>query len=372
MRGPHPPMSCDVLFTESSPRLGGQELQLLQQMAALQDRGIGTALACRPGSAIDALAEARGLRRLLLPLRSAGDLSSLSSLRRFLAAEGTRCVIGHSGHDANLGLLAAWSLARRPRLLRSKTYVAGRASALTHSRLVDATLVPSAYLREQLLASPGLDGRRVKVLYPGIDFDRLDADAVRPLPPDLAAFLGEGAGPLVVQVGMLRGEKGHALLVPALVEASRRHPGLRYVAAGDGPERPAIEHALQAAGLAGRVWLGELRPVAPLLVRADLLVMPSTYEPLGMAQIEALGLGVPVLASRTGGIVETIADGRTGVLVTPGDREAWTAALLDALDRPAAARAMAALGREDVRGRFSLAANTEALRVHCGLAERSA
>lgn len=365
---PTPPaMPVDVLFTESSPHVGGQELQLLQQMGLLRNAGHRVTLACRPTSAIAVRAAEAGFARLSLPLRNALDLRSLAGLRRYLVQQRPRCIVSHSGHDANLAVLAARSVWPRPRLLRSRTYLAGRPSVWTHSRLVDAVMVPSKYLRAQLIAAPGIDPHRVSVVYPGIDVDRLDADAGAALPADLADWLVGRRGPLVVQVGMLRGEKGHALALEALARVRDRWPGLRYVAAGGGDLRDELMALAGRLGLAAQVRMVELRPVAPLLKQADLVIMPSLYEPLGMAQIEALALGRPVLASRTGGIPETIDDGRTGRLLPPGDVAAWAEGIVQALGDPPALRRLAEAGRADVRERFSLRRNLEALEHLAGL-----
>jgi len=106
---------------------------------------------------------------------------------------------------------------------------------------------------------------------------------------------------------------------------------------------------------------GLLAAVPPLFQRADLVVMPSSYEPLGMSQIEALALGVPVVASRTGGIPETIEDHRSGLLVTPGDVTQWVTTLTWALQHLPEMRRMAQVGGDFVRSRFSMAANTDQL-----------
>ena len=94
------------------------------------------------------------------------------------------------------------------------------------------------------------------------------------------------------------------------------------------------------------------------------MVMPSTYEPLGMSQIEALGLGVPVVASRVGGIPETVADRKSGLLVAPSDVQAWREALAWALAHPSEMRAFAAIGRADVRRRFDLTTILDELVAH--------
>jgi glycosyltransferase involved in cell wall biosynthesis len=83
-----------------------------------------------------------------------------------------------------------------------------------------------------------------------------------------------------------------------------------------------------------------------------------------MAQIEALGLGVPVVASRVGGIPETVQDRHTGLLAEPGNLEAWIEALSWALEHRAAMRAMAAAGRTDVRQRFELGRMLDELAGH--------
>ena len=92
--------------------------------------------------------------------------------------------------------------------------------------------------------------------------------------------------------------------------------------------------------------------------------MPSSYEPLGMAQIEALALGVPVIASRTGGIPETVEHAATGLLADPNQVAAWVSVLDEALPNPERMRTLARAGREVVRQRFSTEMNMrEILRI---------
>ena len=120
-----------------------------------------------------------------------------------------------------------------------------------------------------------------------------------------------------------------------------------------------------ALGLEANVcFAGLVRNLPALYLRSELVLMPSLDEPIGMSQIEALGLGIPVLASRVGGIPETVEHRRTGVLAAPGYAGEWTEALSWALEHRESMRAFAAAGRADVRRRFDLETTLDALVAH--------
>lgn len=347
-----------ILFTESSNNLGGQELQALQQMRALDKVGIKTKLACRRNSGIAARAALLGLQFVEVPFRNSLHFPSMLAMRRLILEWSPQAIISHSGHDANISALSASFLRHRPVLVRSRTYQPGVPKAWTYNHFADITVVPSAELRREILANPHIAPERVQVLYPGIDFNALERAATAPLPPEIVSWLNGRTGPLVVQAAMLRQEKGHLFMLDVIAQISSRFAGLRYVIAGDGEQKARIVQRINELGLSESVLLaGMINPVAPLLKCADLVVMPSFYEPLGMAQSEALVLGVPVAASKVGGIPETVADGETGLLVEPGNREAWANALTWALDNLPRMRQMAVAGGKQVRAQFSVEAN---------------
>ena len=362
-------MTDCVLFTESSPNVGGQELQLMQQMRLLQARGLRAVLACRPGTRVEQVARAHGLEVFPVRFRNSIHLPSILRLRRWIQSNRPLAAICHSGHDSNNLALAARLVCHRPRLLRSRTYQPGKPSAWPYNRLVDATMLPSEYLKNCLLQNPEILAHKLHVVYPGIDFAALDQAADQALPLELQTWLARESGPVLVHAAMLRGEKGHMTMLAALSLLTQSHPGLRYVIAGEGSEQARIKAEIERLGLQQRVLLaGVISPVAALLRHADLVVMPSSYEPLGMSQIEALGLGVPVLASHIGGIPETIQDGVTGMLVAPGDPQAWAESLTLALADMPAMRRMAAAGREDVRQRFAPESNLRQVLALTGIA----
>ncbi len=354
-----------ILFTESSRNIGGQELQLMQQMAVMQASGFRTVLACRFGSRVEEVARGKGLTVLPLGFHNSFDIRTILSLREWIARNSPLLAICHSGHDTNNLAVAARLIKKRPFLLRSRTYQPGRARAFSYNHLVDATMLPSGYLKGCLLANPKIQPERLHVVYPGIDFAALDQNASEPLPPPLETWLLRKSGSIIVHAAMLRGEKGHMTVLSALHDLRERWPDVRYVIAGEGVEWDRINNEIKRLRLESRVYMaGMISPVASLISRSDLLVMPSSYEPLGMAQIEALAIGVPVIASRTGGIPETVEHGTTGLLAEPHQVSAWTSALDEALSNPQRMRNLARAGREVVRQQFSSETNRrEILRI---------
>lgn len=351
-------MITGILFSESSPNLGGQELQLLQQMQTLNTRGIKTHLLCRADSKIAARAQQLGLEITTIPFRNSIHFPSIWQARKCLVKFRPDALICHSGHDTNICALASRLIRNRPIILRSRTYQPGMPGSFAYNHLVDMTMVPSEALRQQILENRQIFPERIRVVYPGIAFEAIKANETVPLPPDLASWLDAHPGTLLVHVAMLRGEKGHLFLLEVINALRARYPQIRCVMAGEGELHQRLEMRIRELDLTEHVYLaGMVSKVAPLLRRADVVVLPSTMEPLGMAQIEALALEIPVVANRVGGIPETIDDGVTGWLVQPGNIAAWQDALTEVLDNPQRAKQRAQAGRLMVMEKFSVGNN---------------
>jgi glycosyltransferase involved in cell wall biosynthesis len=163
----------------------------------------------------------------------------------------------------------------------------------------------------------------------------------------MRAALGVPAdAPLVGMIAALAPHKDHA----TLVEAARRVPGAWFVAAGTGPTAEAVRAQVAQAGLAERFLLpGFVDDVPALLGALDVFVLSSYLEGLGTSVLDAQAAGVPVVATRVGGVPEMIEDGRNGWLVPARDPAALADALADALARPDEGRRRAAAARETVR-----------------------
>ena len=187
---------------------------------------------------------------------------------------------------------------------------------------------------EQALRAGGVAADRISVIPSTVPVARLAAQArTRALD-----------GP-VVAIGALTREKGHDVLLAALPLVLERVPSTRLVIAGTGPAHAALVRQAAALGLAEQVeLLGAVEDIPALLRQAVVLAHPSRREALGTVVLEAMALGVPVVASRTGGLIELLSGG-AGLLVEPGDPKALAGALLTILTRPDTASALAMTGR---------------------------
>jgi N-acetyl-alpha-D-glucosaminyl L-malate synthase BshA len=130
----------------------------------------------------------------------------------------------------------------------------------------------------------------------------------------------------------------------------------RLVMVGDGPDRLAAERHAEALGLSHVVeFVGEQQDLVTWLSTADLFLLPSAQESFGLAALEAMSCGVPVVASRVGGLPEVIVHGETGMLCDPDDVDGMAACAASLLADPPAREAMARRAAADVRARFSAA-----------------
>jgi glycosyltransferase involved in cell wall biosynthesis len=178
----------------------------------------------------------------------------------------------------------------------------------------------------EALARGGVPAERIRLLRSSID-----PAAVRPTRArdQVRAELGAPADAAVLlTLGALVRRKGLDVLLAALARLAARGVEPLCWLGGDGPERAALEKRAAKLGLAPRVrFLGPRRDVGDLLAAADVLVMPSRREGLGVAALEAMAAGTPIVASNVGGLGEAVVEGRTGLLVPPADADALAAAL---------------------------------------------
>jgi len=200
------------------------------------------------------------------------------------------------------------------------------------ARTADASIGVCAALVE-VLRDWGIDGDRLHVMRNGVDLQKF-----HPVPQEAARReLMLSGQPVLLSVGHLIERKGHHLVVAAMPEVLRRHPGARLVVIGEGPERGRIEALVRQLGLTDSVTLTGNLPNETLprwYSAADALVLASSREGWANVLLEAMACGTPVVATRIWGTPEVVADERVGVLVEERTSESLAQGLLQVLESP--------------------------------------
>jgi glycosyltransferase involved in cell wall biosynthesis len=222
---------------------------------------------------------------------------------------------------------------------------AGR-QAVERSLSAATTVLANSRGTAELASAYG--AREVRVVHLGADL---------PAPGAGGSNRRDQRAPSLVTVGHLVARKRHADVMRALAVLAKRHPTLRYVIVGDGPERVALEGLAARLAVSERVdFRGQLPPAQAIeeARRCTLFAMPSTEEAFGVAYIEAMAGGVPAIGCRgEPGPEEIAAAGDGFVLVPPGDIERLTQRIDELLSDPQRLREASIRARETVASNFS-------------------
>ncbi|HEX3239257.1 MAG TPA: glycosyltransferase family 4 protein [Solirubrobacterales bacterium] len=224
--------------------------------------------------------------------------------------------------------------------LRDRLAYRGLDAAL--ARRSDAVVVPSRFLRDELVGRLGFPAERLTVIPNGVE----------PLP-------AQEPGALVGTISVLEPVKGLDTFVRAAAAVVAQRPGTRFAIFGEGSSRPGLEALAREQGLAAAIEFPGHVPAPQALSRLGLYVLCSWLENAPISLLEAMSAGVPAVATGVGGVPEIAAD--TVPLLAPGDEAALAGAILATLEDPAAAAAAAGRARQRVLSEFSAERNASSL-----------
>jgi glycosyltransferase involved in cell wall biosynthesis len=213
-----------------------------------------------------------------------------------------------------------------------------------NARRAPLVLTTSDYCRRAIARHYGVPEERIRLVPEGIDLGRWQRSAAE-------THVREGTSILCVARQYRR--KHIADLLRAMALVCRSVPQARALVVGDGPEHAALRRLHAELNLGDSVrLLGEIpddEEVVGLYRRADVFCLPSVQEGFGIVFLEAMAMGLPVVATTAAAIPEVVPQGKAGLLVPPGDVEALAAALVELLRDPARRAACAAFGQQHVR-----------------------
>ena len=296
---------------------------------------------------------------LRLPFRKPFDIGSAWKLRRFARDREIEIIHAHMARDYPLASLAAVSVRPQLVLTRHVLFPMGKLHRLTRHRVARVIAVSEAVavsLREQKI----FDEAQISVVRHGINLERFHSVVKR----NESKMLRVGI------LGELSRVKGQKEFVRAAAIIARQRADVEFIIAGrdnsaEGEYRQELIQSIESAGLTDRIHLIEATiDVAEFLSQLDVFVSASSSEAFGLAIVEAMAAGVPVVATASDGAREIITDSQTGQLVPIGDVDALAKRIGELLGDSADRKRLAHNARHKAAQDFSLArmiAETEAV-----------
>jgi glycosyltransferase involved in cell wall biosynthesis len=220
-------------------------------------------------------------------------------------------------------------------------------------RFVDYYVAVSEANARYLVDQKGLPAEKIVVIHNGCDLKRIEP--FQPAPTGLRSSLGFGHDdPVLIVIGRLEPQKGHEVLLKAMVAVRREFPNVRLVSVGEGSLQRDLEKLAGALGMQDSVrFVGYQTNVLDWLRLADVSVLPSFYEGLPIVAIESLAAGKPVVATAVDGTPEVVLQGLTGLTVPPGDVPRLAEAIAQILRSPELRRNLGSRGRLWVEEHFT-------------------
>lgn len=362
-----------IMQLASNPEYAGLERHVASLIAVLQKLGdVEPSLVVFHDGRLVEEVRGLGVPVEVVPLRWVFDATATTRLARTLRSWKIDCLHSH-GYKANvIGALAA----RRAEIKaivrtehsrmepfqgfdRLKMAIYEALNSWVGNRLTDRIITVSDDLRRHL--APRYPHKPLVTVHNGIQ--AVKAGAPHLLQAKRASVGVDQYAPLIGIVGRLMPVKRHIDFLQAAAYISEKRPDARFLVVGGGPLLGSLTEEAERLHLTGSVHFLDFRPdVLDWIATLDLLVFSSLSEGVPYSLLEAMSLGVPVVATAVGGLPEIIEDGVTGLLVPHKDPEALALACLELLDNPGRRQQMATASRKRCAAYFSDLRMAEAIR----------
>ena len=351
-----------ILHAVDSLAAGGTELVSAALIERTEGRRFHHAVCSLRGSGLPA----NGLARLTVPMTLLGKRNGHDwslALRIARLCRRLRPQVVHARNWGTMDAVVGARLAGVPVVIQSEhgrdlSDLDGlRPGRIRVRRLlapfIDMHVVVSTHLQRWLLEQVRVRPEKVRIVRNGVDVTRF-----KPLLERDRFRYQHGYGPTELvfgAVGRLTPVKDYGTLLAAFHVVAERHPESRLIFVGDGTERSSLEDQIRRRGLAGRVHLGGHRDDVPeWLGIMDVFVHPSLMEGMSNAVLEAMAVGLPVVATAVGGTPEIVEDRLTGILVPPATPSALSEAMMSYCGDAPTRMAHGAAGRERVEREYPL------------------
>jgi glycosyltransferase involved in cell wall biosynthesis len=340
------------------PELGfaGGETQVLALTLALAGGGNRAELICDPAGHLWERATAAGVKCHPLHIRNAVDLPAGVRLRAILKRERYDVVHFHTSRAHSMapfarGFARALVVTRRMDSRPNRWF-----APYLYNRAVDGVVAISSGVADSLAAA-GVERERVTVIHSGVDCERFRPPTSEERAGARSA-LGISAGEFLISaVGALEARKGHRYLIEAIgkLAAGGNPVKVKCLIAGQGSIYEILRREIALVRSADRIKLiGKIDDPRELLWASDVFAMPSLKEGLGVAALEAMASGLPIVASDVGGLREVIEHDRTGIIVPPENPAAIGSAIGRLMESAELRAQMGAAARARVVENYSM------------------
>ena len=345
--------------------VGGAEKVLIDVVRRLDPKRYESVVCCiQAKGELAAQIEAMGVPLICLDRMQSTrfDWAAVRDLMRLMRSEHISLVHSHLYHANLYGRIAAFRAGVPAVATVHNVYTRTKFHRRLLNRLLSRAsarvIAVSEAIRDDLVAHDGIAPRKVTVIHNGIDVRRVETSMTR---EQARAALRIKDDELAIGcVGRLEEQKGHRFLLEACAKLGNdpdlKHR-LRILMVGDGRLRGALERLAGALGLASSVsFLGTRQDVPEILRALDIYAMPSLWEGLSIAMLEAMAAGLAVVISDVSGVSQALGNNEHGIRVPPGDSTALADAIRSLAAQPGRRRALGTSARERVKAEFSIEA----------------
>ena len=362
----HPKPTIKIVFVITSTGVGGAEKMLYHTSILLDPARYCTSIcSLKEKGEIARDMEEAGVEVHCLTMAD-GDqfggwfasLTALFRLTRYLLQ--MRPTIVHSFlFRANILSRIAAFFARVPLVISSVRVMGGEKKYyLTVEKitsfLVDHYITVSESVKDHLIRKANLPPEKITTVYNGVTLNGITSGKGGSVP---MPFGLEPHDCVALSVGRLHRQKGYDYLIRAIGTVRREVPTVKVLIAGEGEEENNLKNLVKSLDLTKQIiFTGLCLDVDKIFPFAGLFVLPSLWEGMPNAVLEAMAEAKPVVATRVGGVPELVEDGKTGILVPPGDTEALARALVDLFQDTRKAQSLGDAGRERVQRHVSMTA----------------
>ncbi len=354
-----------VLHIISTNALAGTEHYLVDLIKNASS-DVDLAVVCPPDGQLCSSLASLDLPVIQLNFKLSNVIPTTFQLYLFLKKWHPKVVHTHLGKATLAGVIAA-KFARVENVVSTLHFIKP-AYVSTHSKLlypffliahmvinlgITSMIAISQAVRDEAIRREKINPKKIQIIQHGTSFQPVFLSKEAKQAAKKALGFCEEI-PIVITVARLEREKGHKALIMALPKILQAYPQVLLLWIGNGDLRPELEAELDRMDLSDKVrLLGFQKDIANLLSIADIFLLPAPAEPFGLAILEAMASGLPVIAINAGGPSEIVVEGVTGRLVEYRP-EAIAGAVCELLDNPEKAAAMGQAGKERCAAHFNI------------------